>query len=686
MSRKRGISAIVATVLIVLISIVGVGIIWGVILPIFGEVDYLSYSDVKLDIVTQGYTVYDPQMHFAFVQVSRGNDNKDLAAIEIVFTINGSSVPYRNKDVPAKNEKRTYKFNFTKDGINGTPSSVSIAPVFDLNGQERVGELISAKDIPVQKINLETPQWADANVQAITSIVREDYQAKLDAGNTPQPFENCTINEPCDDGNSCTLGDTRICSGGRLGACIGAAPQEIYNNNADENCDGFANINNCSVLDVPGVSYRLDVDLFGPPSCLELTAGNVTLNLGGHNVSFYGDEYDYDDFEDLAGVTVLGNGDHVFNGGVHGFGRGIYSIANNTEFSHLSLTNNRDGIQIEFSSNVVLNNLSTSFNDNGVSLYKVVSPRISNINSFSNSWGVSLSSTKGGLVKNVNSYNNRYNDFGLGAYDEADCTNVFENIVLSGGIPLNYYNTSVVLENKFYSNLILCNADNSVLRNLTITGGKGVYYGLFSQLVDNSVFDNIRLYNAGYVGLSILGATNNTISNIVARNNSEGIRSDSSYSNFSRLDLDNNSYYGFDLVGGNHIRISDVLASYANYGFQASSVDNLNISNITTNYSRTNGFSYVWVTNSYASGIVSSHNTYNGLVFLWSNNNNVLNNVLSTDNQRGAYFSGGLYRIDNSVLCRNSINDCYNTGSTVSGSGNKFTTSSGCTGVSHTTC
>jgi len=35
--KKRGISAVVATILIILIVVVGVGIVWKVILPLFAE-------------------------------------------------------------------------------------------------------------------------------------------------------------------------------------------------------------------------------------------------------------------------------------------------------------------------------------------------------------------------------------------------------------------------------------------------------------------------------------------------------------------------------------------------------------------------------------------------------------------------------------------------------------------------
>ena len=57
--KKRGISAIVATVLIILIVVAGMGIIWSVILPTITSVD-IEPSKQAISIDTQGgYTVYD---------------------------------------------------------------------------------------------------------------------------------------------------------------------------------------------------------------------------------------------------------------------------------------------------------------------------------------------------------------------------------------------------------------------------------------------------------------------------------------------------------------------------------------------------------------------------------------------------------------------------------------------------
>jgi parallel beta-helix repeat protein len=353
--KKQGISAIVATVLLILITIAGIGIIWGVVLPLFKEVGYLSYSDIKLDIVTQGYTVYDPEMHFAFVQVARGNDNLNLTALEVVFNINGSSVFYRNYNVPNKNEKKIYTFNFSKDGIDGDPNKVSVAPVFNLNGREKIGELLSTKEIPNQKIDLSAPRWEEAKIQALNSIVKENYSE----GGGTSPVVSCTADVSCDDRNSCTTNDKRVCSGGALGVCTGVTQSEVYNNGIDEDCNGWAELNSCTTLSQVGVNYSLTNDIIGVGPCIKINASNITLEGNGHWI--IANKARIDEFmddgsgiyaHDVRGITIK-------NMNVRGVAQGLYfeRVNNSLVTGVTSSDNGYNGIWItESSFNRIENN------------------------------------------------------------------------------------------------------------------------------------------------------------------------------------------------------------------------------------------------------------------------------------------------------------------------------------------
>jgi surface protein len=148
--KKKGISAVVAMVIIILIVVVGVGIVWKVVLPIFSEIEYLSYSDVRLNIVFQGYTVYDSDKHFALVQVSRGEDDENVTRLNFIFNIGGTSYTYRTGRAPTPNGEKIYSFNFSRDGVVGTPDFVAVAPVYFVGGKEAQGGITSKVKMPVK--------------------------------------------------------------------------------------------------------------------------------------------------------------------------------------------------------------------------------------------------------------------------------------------------------------------------------------------------------------------------------------------------------------------------------------------------------------------------------------------------------------------------------------------------------
>ena len=97
--------------------------------------------------------------------------------------------------------------------------------------------------------------------------------------------------------------------------------------------------------------------------------------------------------------------------------------------------------------------------------------------------------------------------------DITQCNNIFENIAGSGGLPIEYYNSSVNLENRKFSQLILCNADNSNLKNITIESNDGIKNnGLFMYYTENSNFTNINSSN-NYYGLYSTNSNNNQFIN-----------------------------------------------------------------------------------------------------------------------------------------------------------------------------
>jgi len=140
--NKSGISAIVATVLVVLITVAGIAIIWAAIIPMINERVDFEATDVRLTInVEGGYTTWNENSKIASVQIKRGvDDSSDLSGIQVIFGMpDGVSVPFQlnESEIPGSNQMKVYHFNLSEKPLN-----VKIAPIFD----GVIGEVSSETD------------------------------------------------------------------------------------------------------------------------------------------------------------------------------------------------------------------------------------------------------------------------------------------------------------------------------------------------------------------------------------------------------------------------------------------------------------------------------------------------------------------------------------------------------------
>ena len=161
--NKKGISAVVATVLIILITVAAVTIIWAAIIPMInnqldkGKICFDAISQVSLP--DRGYSCVAFDGKNVSLQIKRGPLDFDLADIQVIFSSAGNSYSYDltnkvttlspkgNITFPNVNEERVYVINTSL--ISGEIENVQIAPVVKVGKSEEVCDVSSSKKLDI---------------------------------------------------------------------------------------------------------------------------------------------------------------------------------------------------------------------------------------------------------------------------------------------------------------------------------------------------------------------------------------------------------------------------------------------------------------------------------------------------------------------------------------------------------
>ncbi len=129
---KRGLSQIVAVVLIVLITISAAVSVWVVSRKII-KPDKIQSAELY---ISEDYTT-NYKNGIVSVSLNRGVDKSDLIMIDFIFYTKDKTLIFTSANIPNANEQKVYWFDFSKIG---KPDYVSVAPVFILNGKLVMGD------------------------------------------------------------------------------------------------------------------------------------------------------------------------------------------------------------------------------------------------------------------------------------------------------------------------------------------------------------------------------------------------------------------------------------------------------------------------------------------------------------------------------------------------------------------
>ncbi|OYT36130.1 hypothetical protein B6U91_01830 [Candidatus Pacearchaeota archaeon ex4484_71] len=194
MNDKRGLSSIVTTVLVIVVSIVALAIIAAVVLGLVNKgADRISLSQFTVDLGIKSAKI-DFSSGQATVSVERGVGMGDLVGIKFVFEDDKTSEVFdRHFEGFDELESRTFYINLTQNGsqlVLPKVEKVSIAPVIKLeSGKEVIGKV--------------TDSVGDLNIGA-----------NFSGGSDPNQGDSCQVASDC--GEDYLLDGTRYCEGNNV--------------------------------------------------------------------------------------------------------------------------------------------------------------------------------------------------------------------------------------------------------------------------------------------------------------------------------------------------------------------------------------------------------------------------------------------------------------------------------------
>jgi len=158
MNNKKALSAVVATVLIILMSVAAVAIIWAAVMPMIrepleGGVGCME-AEAQVSLLA-GYTCINKTGNYTDVNVKHDAKDVSLSAIQIQILSGGNSysVDYRGGNLPDPNNDRVIRVNRSEFSGNMTDaqwnavSQIAIAPKIQKTAKETLCNKGSTMDL-----------------------------------------------------------------------------------------------------------------------------------------------------------------------------------------------------------------------------------------------------------------------------------------------------------------------------------------------------------------------------------------------------------------------------------------------------------------------------------------------------------------------------------------------------------
>jgi hypothetical protein len=144
---KRGLSSVVITLIIIVLSLVAVGVIWGVVSNLLksGE-EQTTSSFGQLFVSLEMQRIFMKPNGDVDVTVYRNSGEGELKAISFIVSDGINSKVVKKDTTLSPLGTSTFTLSSSELGIIGV-KEVSIAPVINSNGQENTGNVIDTYDL-----------------------------------------------------------------------------------------------------------------------------------------------------------------------------------------------------------------------------------------------------------------------------------------------------------------------------------------------------------------------------------------------------------------------------------------------------------------------------------------------------------------------------------------------------------
>jgi len=248
--------------------------------------------------------------------------------------------------------------------------------------------------------------------------------------------------------------------------------------------------------------------------------------------------------------------DNFIDGDSSGTDSGIYLLGSSTInniIKNCNVTGFGYGISLNSqTSNNTLANIIANSNGYGILLYYANNNQLTNITANFNNEGIWIDNVYGNNISNSNFLNNSVLDVSMSAATDEHCNNALTDVNGTDNKPIVYYNDTVTIQNwdNNASEIILCNADNSVIDNVTLIRTDVETNTIMLMRTDYANVSNINVKDLQY-GLYLRSSNNNNLTNINSSSNYYGIYVGYSGNNtITSGSIDSNSYdYGLYSIG-----------------------------------------------------------------------------------------------------------------------------------------